>query len=198
MSRFTNSLPDPAITEAVPKIRSRVSKRVPALATERDFFDRVVDGPLRRVFALSLATISASEGTIWVLDEEGGDLVPRHNTGPDAEAFIGRYRQPLDRGIISTVIVTQRGVSESYVYRNAGHDPSVNKLLGNITAHMIVLPWFIAGDPAGIVSAVKLRKADEDDPPPYDAASFDVMSDFTTLLGEISAARLLEAVIENR
>lgn len=198
MSRSTTWLPDADIVAAVPKIRDRVARRISTLATDRSYFDKFVDAPLRRMFALTLNAISASEGTLWVLNEEAGELVPRHNTGPEAETLILKYRQPLDRGIISTVLVTQRGVSEKLVYQNLAHDPTVNELLGNCTVHMIALPWFIGGDPAGVVSAVKLKQSSEMDPPPFDVASFDRMGDFAQLLGGMISARLLETVMENR
>lgn len=196
--QFSNSLPDPRITDALPKINERIEARRTAIATDRPLFDQLVDGSMRRFFSQTLAATSATEGTIWVLDETAECLTPMHNTGPDAETLIGNYRQPLDRGIISTVLVTQRGVSESLVYQNSDHDASVNELIGNVTVHMIAVPWFVDGNPAGIVSAVKLKTADEEDPPSFDAHSFEIIGGFASVLGEIIDARLLRGILSNQ
>jgi hypothetical protein len=39
----------------------------------------------------------AHEGTVWRVDEPGENLQPVYNTGPDAEKFVGSFKQPLGR-----------------------------------------------------------------------------------------------------
>lgn len=191
-------LPDPRIEAAAAPLRERVEQAAAALATQPALGSRVIDRSLTRLFDLHLAAIGASEGTIWAHDAATESLVPIHNNGPKAEGFVRQYRQPLNRGIISTVFFTQRGLSEAEVYRNAKHDSAVNELQGNITVHMIAVPWFVGDEPAGIISAVKLKAPQETDPPPFDVSSFETIGALARITGELVSARLFHLILDDR
>lgn len=193
-----SKLPDPRIEAAAPVLRERVDQAAATLASQPALWAKVFDRPLARLFDLHLSAIGASEGTIWAHDAATESLVPVHNNGPKADGFVRQYRQPLSRGIISTVFFTQRGLSEAEVYRNAKHDSAVNELQGNITAHMIAVPWFVGDEPAGIVSAVKLKAPQDTDPPPFDVSSFDTMGALARITGEMIAARLFHLILDDR
>lgn len=154
------------------------------------------DASSARLFDMHIREMGASEGTLWLLDEEGGALVPAHNNGPDAADLIANYRQPLEKGIISSVVVTQRGIAESFVYRNQEHDASVNELLGNVTVHMIAVPLFFTREIRGVISAVRLRAPDEPDPPPFGLDAFEVANGLAAVVGELIEARLNKLAME--
>ena len=196
MSNTITQLPDPTIAEAAPKIQARVEKNLLEMIASAETFESIVDDTIQSVFSLSLEAASASEGTLWVADEEAGFLVPRYNTGPDSAALIKDYRHPLESGIIGTVFATQLAISESKVYRNQEHDPAVDQLLNKITVHLIAVPWFVGSEPVGIVSAVKLKSEGEDDPPKFEEPAFRGLTNFANLLGEIVEGRLVEKILQ--
>jgi hypothetical protein len=115
------------------------------------------------------AEIGASEGTLWLLDETRQALVPVWNSGPHAADFVGKHRQPVEAGLIGLVCATEQAICENAVYRHAGQDPTLDRTLGLLTCAMIAVPFRIRGELRGIVSCVKLKKADstEPDPPPF-------------------------------
>jgi hypothetical protein len=118
------------------------------------------------------AAAGADEGTIWLIDEARRALTPVWNSGPHAEAFVGRHSQPLSVGLVSLVFMTGQALCENRVYWHAGQDPTLDHSLGLLTCSMIVVPLCIRGEACGVVSCVKLKRADseEPDPPPFTAA----------------------------
>ena len=123
------------------------------------------------------AAIGASEGTIWMLDEEAFSLVPIWNSGPDAKKFVARYRQPLVDGLVSLVCVTGQPLCENKVYQHASQDPRLDRKLGLLTCSMIAVPFDVAEETCGVVSCVKLKKAYsvDPDPSPFTAADLSEM-----------------------
>jgi hypothetical protein len=158
----------------------------------------IFDGAAAELFDACLTEAGAHEGTIWLLNAEHTMLVPVHNNGPQAAQFVAQYRQPLDRGIVSTVCVTQSGIVESWVYQNPQHDPTVNKKLEVVTVHMIAMPLYFGGDTRGVISGVKLRAAGTtaaEDPPVFTPNAMAVMRRLAFLIGELLDGRILRAVL---
>jgi len=110
-------------------------------------------------------TIGADEGTLWLLDEEKEELVPVWNSGPHAEEFVGKHRQPLSAGLISVVCLTEQALCENEVYRHAGQDPTLDRRLGVLTCSMMAVPLRAGGELRGVVSCVKLKKRTGDPDP---------------------------------
>lgn len=137
--------------------------------------------PLRARFR----RISADEGTIWLLDEARQALVPVWNSGPDADAFVGKHLQPLSVGLVSLVFVTGQALCENQVYWHAGQDPTLDHSLGVLTCSMIVVPLRVGGETRGVVSCVKLKRSDanEPDPPPFTAEDLAAMGEAVLALG---------------
>lgn len=120
------------------------------------------ENPFRRV----LESLGAQEATVWRVDD--GHLVPAWNSGPNAEAILASYKQPLSEGLISIVCLTEQAICENEVYRNAGQDPTLDRTLGVLTCSMMAVPLRVGGEVSGVVSCVKLKKSlAEEDPPPF-------------------------------
>ena len=103
--------------------------------------------------------VRADEGTVWLLDKTQTHLVPAWNSGPDAARFVGTHRQPLERGLISLVCISEQPLCENEVYRHAGQDPTLDRALGRLTCAMIAVPLRAGGEMRGVVSCVKLKDA---------------------------------------
>lgn len=118
----------------------------------------------------TFAAVAADEGTLWLLDEAGGALVPAWNSGPKASVMVGaeNFRQPLTAGLISLACVTEQALCENDVYQNTQQDPTLDQRLGVLTCAMIAVPFREKGEIKGVVSCVRLKaRADAPNPPPF-------------------------------
>jgi hypothetical protein len=170
MSRRFNLLADPSFGPLQSALQERIGAAAAALDAETfpDLFDPVMRG----VFATSLANAGAHEGALWLVDAAGENLVPVINTGPNAEGFVGEYRQPLSRGLISMVFATEQPFCENEVYRHQVQDKTLDSRLGVLTCSMIAVPFYFARQLRGVISCVQLKPQDApEDPPGFSMAS---------------------------
>ncbi|MGB7793577.1 MAG: hypothetical protein WBL39_20450, partial [Terrimicrobiaceae bacterium] len=123
--------------------------------------------------------VGASEGTIWLLDENQEALVPVWSSGPYGERFVGIHRQPLTAGIMSLICVTEQGLCENAVYQNAQQDPTLDRRLGVLTCAMIAVPLRFGDAIHGGVSCVRLKPVDSaaPEPPPFSVTDLAVVTD---------------------
>jgi len=131
------------------------------------------------------ASVHADEGTVWLFDEERQALKPVWNSGPNAIAFVGQHWQPLSVGLVSLVFMTGQALCENRVYWHSGQDPTLDHALGLLTCSMIIVPLCVRGETCGVVSCVKLKRADslEPDPPPFTAADLGRITEVVQGLG---------------
>lgn len=157
-------LTDDRLDSLRPVIDARV-KAAAELVSEGafvEFFDRVMCGHLVE----ALARAGAHEGTVWLLDSTRSFLVPRFNTGPNAGDFVGSYRQSLRAGMISMVMATEQPICENDVHENQQQDKTLDQQLGLWTCAMLAVPFYFAGELRGVISAVRVKPADDAAPNP--------------------------------
>jgi hypothetical protein len=87
--------------------------------------------------------VGADEGTIWLADVEGKNLVPAYNTGPRAEDLVGNGQSFV----------------ENEVHKNVDHSKRVDHALGQRTEAMMIVPFNFLGDIHGVISCVVLGEA---------------------------------------
>lgn len=129
-------------------------------------FDEFVDGTMRSLLVAGLECVGAHEGTVWLLDHSRTHLVPRFNTGPHAAAFVGSFRQSLRAGMISMVVATEQPICENEVHKNQRQDRTLDQKLGLVTCSMLAVPLYFASEVRGVISAVRLKRADSTDADP--------------------------------
>jgi len=127
-----------------------------------EFFDRM----MRAQLIEALTGARAHEGTVWLLDPTRSFLVPRFNSGPNADSFVGSFRQSLRSGMISMVVATEQPICENEVHKNQQQDKSLDLKLQLITCAMLAVPFYFAGELRGVISAVQLKSADSFAPEP--------------------------------
>jgi len=128
----------------------------------RTLLDPLISQTLRRGFDEA----EADEGTVWLLDETGENLEPACNTGPNAEKFVGTFRQPLGSGIICMVFASQQPFLENEVSRNAQQSKLLDSRLQMQTHSMIAVPFHFLHDCRGVISCVQLKSPGEEGEPP--------------------------------
>ncbi len=149
-------------------LRPVIDARVKATAelVGEGAFDEFFDRTMRAHLVDALAGAQAHEGTVWLLDKTRSFLVPRFNSGPHAESFVGSFRQSLRSGMISMVVATEQPVCENDVRENQQQDKSLDQKLGLATCAMLAVPFYFAGELRGVISAVRLKGPNEPAPVP--------------------------------
>ena len=148
-------LPDPRFAEMQGALRERLG--FVARSIEPENFASLLDPLARQVLDHGLAEAGAHEGTIWLQDSEGKHLVPAYNTGPNAEKIVGKFRQPLNAGLISMVFASEQPIVENDVYKNARQSKLLDETLHVQTLSLIAAPLHFLKGCRGVVSCVQLE-----------------------------------------
>ena len=184
-------LPDESLAGLRPALLGRL--RVAATEACNKSFDVVFDAGMRALLMSSFQLVGADEGTIWLIDEGSEVLIPRFNSGPYAEGFVGIHRQPLTKGMISMVVATEQPICENEVYKNERQDKEVDRKLGLRTCAMIAVPLVFSGELRGVISCVQVRPGNSADPDPPGFTQENLLEILlaSSLLGRLLEGRLL-------
>lgn len=153
MNRRFEILPDPsllALKSAFAQRKQQVLQRI-----DSGNFHSLCPALVADVLNGALARIGADEGSLWLLAPGKTHLVVVWNSGPDSARIVG-FQQPLQEGLIPTVILTEQPLIENEVFRNAQHDQTLNEKMVQKTLAMIALPFHVLGLCHGVVTGVKL------------------------------------------
>lgn len=157
MNTRLNILPDTALL----RVRSDLAARLEQTGSDihADQFGGYFDPLVREMFQNGITEAGAHEGTIWVRDKEGQFLVPTYNTGPQAGDFVGKFKQPLNSGIICMVFASEQPFIENDVTRSPSQSKLLDSLLGVETIALIAVPFYFLQTCRGVISCVQLRGA---------------------------------------
>lgn len=205
--RFTLQ-PDPRYQP----LASHLHERMNAAAGQAtpDTFADLLDSLMRGLLVAAFEEVGAGEGTVWLVrrgrepdpapsagtPEEPGALIPAFNSGPDADRLVGKFVQPLSRGIVSMVVVTEQPFCENEVYQHEDQDKTLDMQLGVRTCSMIVVPLYFGHGVRGVVSCVQLKAADDPvDPPGFTMEHMARIRLATETLGRLIDHRLLSVTV---
>jgi len=193
-ARF-NLLPDPAFVELKPALTLRLERLVASLQPEQ--FAALLDPVMRQTLERGFIEAGAHEGTVWLLDGAEQNLVPVHNTGPDAKRLVGQFKQPLSSGLICMVFASEQPFLENEVWKNAAQSKLLDSKLGLQTCAMIAVPFYFLNACRGVVSCVQLKRDNADSAElrgfrPEDLASVQIVA---ALLSQLLEYRLLSRAI---
>ncbi len=190
-----NLLPDPAFTALAPQLTERLSRLGDDLHVGH--LVPLLDPLARRVLLEGFAAVGAHEGTVWLPDESAKNLVPAFNSGPHAEQLVGKFKQPLEAGLISMVFATERPFLENDVWQHAQQSKLLDSSLGMHTCAMIAVPFCLFKACRGVISCVQLSRADshEPDPPGFRPENLDRMQDTAAVLAQLMEFRLLSLAV---
>ena len=118
----------------------------------------LLDQPSLGLLCDAFLDVGGCEGTVWLFDENAGDLVAVFNSGEDADSLIG-FCQPLGQGIISMVFVQQQPYCENYIQASEGHDDTLDRNISKHTTAMIAVPFYFGFGLRGVISCVQLEEA---------------------------------------
>jgi hypothetical protein len=188
-------LPDPAFAELEPVLSERLAQIGASMRAGQ--FGSLLDPLMREVLQNGFSEAGADEGTVWLLDEAGENLMPAHNTGPDAEQLVGRFKQPLNTGLISMVFTSEQPFLENEVSKNARQSKLLDSLLQTQTSAMIAVPFYFLDDCRGVVSCVQLKPSGprDADPPGFRSEHLAGIQRTAALLSRLVEFQLLSKTV---
>lgn len=129
-----------------------------AASIEPPQFASLLDPLMRQTLAKGFAEAGADEGTVWLVDKAGENLVPAYNTGPQAEELVGAFKQPLRAGLVCMVFASEQPFLENEVWKNSQQSRLLDQKLGLQTWAMIAVPFYFMRRCRGVVSCVQLKR----------------------------------------
>ena len=159
-------------------------------------FASLLDPLMRQTIERGFTEAGAHEGTIWLLDQEGQNLVPAHNTGPEAGQLLGSFKQPLNSGLICMVFASEQPFLENEVWKNSGQSKLVDELLSQQTCAMIAVPFYFLRGCRGVVSCVQLKRQPEEPfPSGFQPEHLLTIQRATAMLSQLVEYRLLSDAV---
>jgi hypothetical protein len=180
--------------------RASLVARIAAMADEigAPTFPGLLDGATRSFLQLAFDSVGADEGSVWIAEGDGPEtektsLVAAYNTGPHADAFVGKFRQPLGRGVISLVYASATTYCENEVYRSQSHDGTLDGQLEQRTYAMVATPLYFAGELRGVLTCVQLvpAGAGDTDPAGFSGEDARALDDTAVILERLIDHRLM-------
>ncbi len=188
-------LPEPAFEDLRPLLADRLTRLSAGIHAGQ--FDSFLDPLMRQVLHQGFAEVQATEGTVWLLDQAGENLVPAFNTGPESPKLRAEFRQPLNAGLISMVLASEQPFLENEVWKNTQQSKLLDDLLQTRTHAMIAVPFYILEVCRGVISCVQLKKpgAPGPDPPGFRPEHLAGIQRTSALLSRLLELRLLSSTV---
>ncbi|SPE60455.1 GAF domain protein [Verrucomicrobia bacterium] len=186
-----NILPDPSFRDLRPMLCERLGRIGTGIYAEQ--FGALLDTLMRETLGQGFAAAGAHEGTVWLLDEASEHLVPAYNTGPQADRLVGKFKQPLNAGLICMVFASEQPFVENEVWKNSQQSKLLDTALEKQTCAMIAVPFHFLGACRGVVSCVQLKQrgSTEPDPPGFRAEHLASVHRAALVLARLIEYRLL-------
>src|SRR5947209_3285230 len=89
MSSRPNVLPDERFIALLPALGERV--RMAARAVSAENFSHALDASAQHTLLQGFDAVGAHEGTVWLADEAGANLIAAFNSGPRAAEIVGNF-----------------------------------------------------------------------------------------------------------
>jgi hypothetical protein len=188
-------LADSNFAGLLPELKGRLAETAKSITPAN--FGSLLDATMRRELHLAFDQAGASEGTVWLVEDETRALVPAFNTGPNAQKMVAQFRQPLSSGLISMVYASEQPFLENEVFQNAKQDKSLDTSLNVQTYAMIAVPFYFLDACRGVISCVVLRLPGTAEPPVvrFDETARLRVSHAATVLGRLIDYRILQATL---
>jgi len=191
----TNICPDPRFADMKADLMDRLARVAASVQPEN--FASLMDPLMQDTLQRGFVEAGAHEGTVWLLDRSGEFLLPAYNTGPNAERFVGRFKQPLNAGLICMVFASEQPFVESEVHKNCHQSRLLDKTLGVQTYALVAVPFYYLGACRGVVSCVQLKNSahSETDPAGFTSTALKAVHGAATTLSRLLELRLISLTL---
>lgn len=195
MNTRWNIVPDPRFAELHNALEERLLTIGNSIQPHN--FASLLDPLARDVFDRGIADAGAHEGSIWLVDAEGKHLVPAYNNGPNADRLVGKFKQPLNAGLICMVFASEQPIVENDVYKNARQSKLLDETLQVQTYALIAAPFQFLKACRGVISCVQLKRAGmkDDDLSGFQFAHLTAVQRTAGLLAQLIELRILGSAV---
>ena len=182
-------LPDPRLKNVAAPLEEWLEMSGRHVTAEN--FASLLDPLMRRMLADAFEDARAHEGLIWLLEPDGRTLAVAWQTGQGTREWLGT-RLPSGSGLQGLVIASQQPHCANRIYTNPQHDPELDRRLGGILCAEIIVPFYIARQLKGVVTALQTKPdSTSSDPSGFDPESLEEIELLSTSLGRLLDYRLL-------
>lgn len=164
MTDGLNILPDPDLERMKPALCQHLARIAANIHTGQ--FAALLDPLTREVMQQGFDEAGAHEGTVWLVDEAHENLAAAYNTGAQAAQIVGKFKQPLNSGLVCMVFASEQPFLENEVFKDVQQSKTLDSLLKTQTFAMIAVPFYLLGECQGVVSCVQLKRLDAAEAPP--------------------------------
>jgi len=191
----TAIFPEPEFEKLKPALMERLERIGAGIDAGR--FVSHLDPLMRHALGQAFAAVNADEGTVWLLDAPGENLLPAFTLGPHAGLLQQGFKQPLNAGLISMVFASEQPFLENEVWKNARQNKSLDTLLRVRTCAMIAVPFYLLRDCRGVLSCVQLQNPDSPEPGPagFQAGHLAAIERAAELLARLIEFRLVAQIV---
>jgi len=192
VSTRRNLLPEPALADLKSELWERMSRLGDEVHAAQ--FRQLLDPLVQQLLEQGFKEAGAHEGSVWLVDATEEFLEPAFNSGPHAEQIVGRFKQPLNAGLISMVFASEQSFIENDVSRNAQQSKLLDTQLRRQTQALIAVPFHFLNACRGVISCVQLSPTNPQTTPPtgFQPTHLAAVQRATALLAQLVEYRLLK------
>ncbi|MFT5471482.1 MAG: hypothetical protein ACI8UO_006616 [Verrucomicrobiales bacterium] len=184
--------PDPVLAQHSAAIEQRLVEAVNGLTTED--LEQLLGAVGREMVSVTIAALQADSASIWLADAARTKLVVCHS---EPNNGLLEREQPLNEGLISLVLGSEKSICQNQVYKNAQHSKRIDSELAQITCSMIAAPFYAGGQLRGVLSCVKLKDSLEaPDPPIFTAANLSRITRLSSAMERLLNYRILTRILD--
>ena len=198
MSGPKNILSDSDYESIKPVLAQRITQVAESITATN--FNKFIDTLSCDILQEGFNGANAHEGTVWLLDEARENLVPAYNTGPNAKQIVGKFRQPLNAGLIGMVFANEQPFLENEVYNNSRQSRLLDDTLKTRTYALIEAPFYFIGACRGVVSCVRLKDplkdSKEPDPPRFENEDLDHIMHAADIFSRLVELKIIHATLD--
>jgi signal transduction histidine kinase len=111
---------------------------------------------LRKILEDAVHIFDCEAGTLYLLDDQAGDLVFRVTFGPAAEQLQGQ-RLPAGAGIAGRAAQIREAVIENDAQQSKSHDKTADQLTGFVSRSILAVPMQIGNRTLGVLEIINRR-----------------------------------------
>ncbi|MEO5888393.1 MAG: GAF domain-containing protein, partial [Anaerolineales bacterium] len=108
---------------------------------------------LQNILESAVTILNCEAGTLFLMDEQTGDLVFRVTVGPVATNLLGQ-RLPAGTGIVGRAVQSRAPVIENDAQRSPAHAASADKQTGFISRSLLAVPMQIKDRVLGVIEVI--------------------------------------------
>ena len=120
-------------------------------------FQQLADDNFRKSFDDLVRRNGADAGAIWIVEHDNPQVLTiAVNVGEKGDSIEGEVQQVIETGLVSRAYKDKEFVHDQGAFRNAEQSDSVDRQLGQFTAHQMALPFNVFGNTVGAVTLIQL------------------------------------------